>query len=264
MSPFLTTELSDPRYEVDGLRQATVMSRALGRRGDCTFWAPEGVDGPIPLVILLHGVYGSHWAWAQKGGAHRTAAQLIADGELPPVALAMPSDGLFGLGSGYVKHAAGDFRAWILSEIPELAAAALDAVSPESPLGLAGLSMGGWGALLLGARNGDAVRAVAGLSSITDFAQMQMFVGDISGYDVAEDDRSVLAAMLANRDRLPAVHFDCGETDPLIEPNRALHAALDEAGIAHSYVEYSGGHEWPYWEGHIGAALQFMAPHLSA
>ncbi len=260
--PFLTTELSDPRFEVDGLRHATVSSPALGRRGDVTFWAPPGETGPLPLVILLHGVYGSHWAWASKAGVHRTAAALIAAGELPPLVLAMPSDGLFGLGSGYVSHTAGDFRAWILSETPELASMALSAVSPEGPLALAGLSMGGFGAMLLGARNGDRVRAVAGLSSITDFSQMRMFVGDISGYDVADDDRSVIDAMVANRDRLPAIHFDCGDTDPLIEPNRALHAALDEAGIDHSYVEHTGGHEWPYWEGHIGAALQFVAPHL--
>lgn len=256
---FLTTELSDPRFEAGGLRHATVSSPALGRRGDCTFWSPEGATGPLPLVILLHGVYGSHWAWASKAGVHRTAAALIETGELPPLALAMPSDGLFGLGSGYVKHAAGDFRSWILSEIPELAATAINAVTPDSPLALAGLSMGGFGALLLGARNGDRVRAVAGLSSITDFAQMRFFVGDISGYDVADEDRVVLDAILANRDHLPAVHFDCGETDPLIEPNRALHAALDDAGVAHSYVEYPGGHEWPYWESHIGAALQFVA-----
>jgi enterochelin esterase-like enzyme len=87
---------------------------------------------------------------------------------------------------------------------------------------------------------------------------MKLFVGDISGYDVADDDRSVLGAILAHRDRLPAIHFDCGDTDPLIEPNRALHAALDKARITHSYAEYPGGHEWPYWETHIGAALQFL------
>lgn len=259
MSPFLTTELSDPRFESEGLRSATVSSPALGRRGDATFWAPEGTHENLPLVILLHGVYGSHWAWAQKAGAHRIAQELISTGDLPPLALAMPSDGLFGLGSGYVKHAAGDFRSWILDEIPELAAMALPGVTPDSPLALAGLSMGGFGALLLGARNGDRVRAVAGLSSITDFSQMRFFVGDISAYDVADEDRSVLEAVLTNRNQLPAIHFDCGETDPLIEPNRALHSALDAEGIAHSYVEYSGGHEWPYWEGHLGAALQFVA-----
>ncbi len=259
MSPFLTTELSDPRFEHEGLRSATVSSSALDRRGDCTFWAPAGNHRNLPVVILLHGVYGSHWAWAHKAGAHRIARALIDSGQLPPVALAMPSDGLFGLGSGYVNHAAGDFRAWILDEIPELAAMALPGVTPDSPLALAGLSMGGFGALLLGARNGDRVRAVAGLSSITDFSQMRFFVGDISHYDVADEDRSVLAAIRTNRDRLPAIHFDCGDTDPLIEPNRALHTALEAEEIPHSYVEYAGGHEWPYWEAHLGAALQFVA-----
>jgi len=263
MSRFVTTELSDPRFESEGLRHATVSSEALGRRGDATFWAPPGASGSLPLVILMHGVYGSHWAWSHKAGAHRIAAALIASGELPPIALAMPSDGLFGLGSGYVKHAAGDFRAWILDEIPELAAMALPEVSPEAPLALAGLSMGGFGALLLGARNGDRVRAAAGLSSMTEFAQMRFFVGDIKGFNVDDADRSILDAAIANRDRLPALHFDCGDTDPLIEPNRALHAGLEEAGIAHSYKEYPGGHEWPYWEAHLGAALQFLAAHLT-
>ena len=256
---FLTTELSDPRFEVEGLRQATVSSPALGRRGDCTFWAPPNAAGPLPLIVLLHGVYGSHWAWASKAGAHRIAASLIGSGELPPLALAMPSDGLFGLGSGYVSHAAGDFRAWILDEIPLLAATALEGVGTDAPLALAGLSMGGFGALLLGARNAERVRAAAGMSSITDFAQMRFFVGDISGYDVATEDRSVLDAIVANRDRLPALHIDCGDADPLIEPNRALHAALLDAGVPHDYVEHPGGHEWPYWEAHLRAALQFCA-----
>ena len=259
---FLTTELSDPRFECEGLRSATVSSPALGRRGDCTLWAPAEADGPLPLVILLHGVYGSHWAWTQKAGAHRIAAALIEAGDIPPVALAMPSDGLFGLGSGYVKHAAGDFRTWILDEIPELAATTIDLVHPGCPLALAGLSMGGWGALLLGAQHGDRVRAVAGMSSITEFAQMRYFVGDISGYDVAEADTSVLQAILTHRDRLPGLHFDCGETDPLIEPNRALHTALEAAGVEHSYAEHPGGHEWAYWERHLGDALRFVTRYL--
>src|SRR3954468_5469655 len=82
-------ELSDPAYGVEGLRCATAYSRALGRRADVTFWAPDD-DVALPLVILLHGVYGSHWAWAWKAGAPLAR---------PRAVLAMPSDGLFGLGS---------------------------------------------------------------------------------------------------------------------------------------------------------------------
>ena len=78
--PFPTIEISDPQFERDGLRHVTVFSRALGRRADCTLWMPElaDADGPLPLVVLLHGVYGSHWAWAWSGGAHETAQRLIS------------------------------------------------------------------------------------------------------------------------------------------------------------------------------------------
>ena len=255
----LPLELSDPRFETDGLRLATVNSRALRRRGDITLWAPPGHDGPLPLVVLLHGVYGSHWAWSQKAGAHRIAGALIDSGELPPFALAMPSDGLFGLGSGYVKHAGGDFTSWILDEVPWVAGVAFDgAVDADAPVALVGLSMGGFGALLLAARHPSRVRAAAGLSSITDFDQMRLFVGDISRYDVAPEDRSVLEAMRAAGSDLPPVRFDCGDADLLIEPNRALHAALDDSGIGHEWSERTGGHEWSYWEQNLPDALRFV------
>jgi putative tributyrin esterase len=243
-------ELSEPAFEVDGLRHATCNSAALGRRADATFWASND-EGPLPLVVLLHGVYGSHWAWAHKAGAHRTAAALGV-----PVALAMPSDGLFGLGSGYVRHAGGDFASWILDEVPQLAAQAIP-VDPDAPIALVGLSMGGFGALLLGARHPGRVHAVNGMSSITDFRQMKWFVGDISHYDVAVEDQSVVEAM-TSAPALPRIRFDCGSDDPLIEPNRTLHDALDERCIAHEYVEHPGGHEWPYWAAHLGAALEFV------
>jgi S-formylglutathione hydrolase FrmB len=249
IEPLAPVELSDPQYESAGLRLATANSRALGRRADVTFWSPPGATGPLPLVILLHGVYGSHWAWAHKAGAHRAGAH---------VALAMPSDGLFGLGSGYVRHGGGDFAAWILDEVPWLAAQALPGVDPDAPVAIAGLSMGGFGALLLAARHPERVRAAYGMSSITDFSQMRFFVGDIGVYDVDDDDRSVLDACIKAGDALPPIGFDCGTTDPLIEPNRALHAGLDDAGIDHSYAEFPGGHEWPYWAAHLPDALEFL------
>lgn len=259
IEPLVPVELSEPRFEVEGLRHATANSRALGRRGDVTCWAPADHTGPLPLVILLHGVYGSHWAWAHKAGAHRTAATLIDGGEIPPIALAMPSDGLFGLGSGYVRHSGGDFASWILDEVPWLAAQAFPAVDADAPVALAGLSMGGFGALLLAARHPDRVHAAAGLSSITDFSQMRFFVGDISGYDVDDADRSVLDAIVAAGDRCPRLRLDCGSEDPLIEPNRELHRALEAKGIAHEWEEPPGGHEWPYWERHLPSALRFLA-----
>ena len=80
MPNFRSIELSDPRIPVDGLRFATLKSPALRQRADVTWYATPGAETAtdLPIVVLLHGVYGSHWAWAMKGDAHRTAARLVA------------------------------------------------------------------------------------------------------------------------------------------------------------------------------------------
>ena len=263
---FRTIELSDPAYERDGLRYITVKTPNLAGRGDITVWLPSpelmGTE-PLPLVILLHGVYGSHWCWSLKGGAHQTADHLLRTGQIRPMILAMPSDGLWGDGSGYLRHNARNFERWILDDVPKAVA---ETLSPDAVAGfpskqfIAGLSMGGFGALRLAAKYPDHFQAVHGLSSITHLNQMPLFVEEsLSEYAQSNpDDESVLALMVKNRDRLPPIQFDCGTDDLLIEHNRALHLALTERGIPHQYAEHPGGHEWPYWQQHLTDALLFF------
>jgi hypothetical protein len=64
------------------------------RVGDVSLYVPPPVRyaRSTPLVILLHGVYGSHWAWFTKGAAHHRAAP-IGDGSIRPMLIAAPSDG---------------------------------------------------------------------------------------------------------------------------------------------------------------------------
>lgn len=265
--PFPTIEYSDPRFERDGLRTVTVKSPALKTRADLTVFIPligAGQSTPVPLVILLHGVYGSHWCWSQKAGAHLTTQRLVDEGVIPPMVLAMPSDGLWGDGSGYLPHRWQDFEQWIVTEVPLAARLAAPVLTPASPLFVAGLSMGGFGALRLGAKYADRFRAISGHSSITHFEQMKNFVSDpVSSYTVPPEDHSVLEAMLRRKADLPAIRFDCGRDDPLIGPNRALHQELERQGIVHEYAEFSGGHDWPYWEEHLTDTLRFFAATLT-
>src|SRR6266446_4773753 len=117
---FRTFEQSEAEMPMDGLSFLTVKSAALGQRADITLWAPRGavVEPATPIVLLLHGVYGSHWAWALKGGVHLTAQRLISADAIPPMVICMPSDGLWGDGSGYVSHRAKNFERWIVEEAP--------------------------------------------------------------------------------------------------------------------------------------------------
>lgn len=257
---FRTVEVSDPRWERDGLRQVTVKSSALGQRADMSVFASQGCGPSAPLVILLHGVYGSHWAWALKGGAHLTAQRLVDAGAMPPMVLAMPSDGLWGDGSGYLPHRTQDFERWIVEEVPHAVRHVVESVDDQSPVFIAGLSMGGMGALRIAGKYPGRFRAASGHSSATRFEQLRDAVEErLASYTALEEDYSVLDALLRNRDQLPPIRFDCGRADWLLEPNRDLHRALEEAGVPHVYEEFEGGHEWSYWETHLEDTLRFFA-----
>ena len=262
---FRTIELPDERFVVDRLVPITVKSRALRRRVDMTLWSPESARGrsDLPIVILLHGVYGSHWAWALKGGAHRTAARMMAAGDLPPCILAMPSDGLAGDGSGYVPGAAGNAEAWIVREVPIAVEAAFDEAGPKSPIFIAGLSMGGFGALRLGAKYPAIFRAMSGHSSATHLEQFAGVIEEpLESLGVAKEDQCVFSALAANREKLPPFRFDCGTSDSLFPANAELHRKLLEEGIQHEFGEFNGAHDWVYWETHLVDTLRFFAARM--
>ncbi|WP_080055518.1 alpha/beta hydrolase [Spirosoma aerolatum] len=262
MSRFFTTELA----EQTGLQLITVKSNALKRRADLTVFQPKGSEHSlnIPVVILLHGVYGSHWAWTAKGAVHRTAQVLIDQGVIKPMLLVMPSDGLFGDGSGYVPHRQEDYEAWVIDDVIGVIREQFATVSTASQLFITGLSMGGFGALRLGAKYPHLFSAFSGLSSITHFTQLSQFVQDFSALqEAAIEQDGVLDWMLTHKTSLPPFRFDCGTDDNLIDANRALHQQLLAHQIPHTYDEFTGGHSWDYWQEHIGQTLRFFNQHSS-
>lgn len=290
MTRFRTFECSRADLAPEGLQFITVKSEALGRRADVLLFTPTlaatdaaanrgGADNPpsLPLVLLLHGVYGSHWSWAFQGAAHRTAQRLIHAGALPPMALAMPSDGLWGDGSGYVAHhrqprrledTAGpvrDVERWIVEEVPALCRQAQPALGAHAPLFIAGLSMGGFGALRLAGKHPRRFAAAAGHSSVTEAAQLDALLAeDRRDWSAEPADRSVLEALRTAPSALPPLRFDCGRDDPFLAANRRLHADLQAAGIAHTYEEHDGGHGWDYWARHLEDTLRFFGAVLAA
>jgi S-formylglutathione hydrolase FrmB len=255
-------EYSPLLQPVQGLGFLTVKSQALRGRADVTLFVPPQArdNGDVPLVLLLHGVYGSHWNWAVKGRAHRTAQRLIDTGVIPPMALAMPSDGLWGDGSGYIPHPTQDFERWIVEDVPAAVVAAVPCVSARSPLFIAGLSMGGFGALRIGAKHPRRYRALSAHSAITHLDQMKSVVEeDLKTFGARSGDCGVWEVMSRQLSALPPLRFDCGTEDSLLEHNRQLHRQLCGAGIAHGYEEFPGGHEWTYWETHLADSLRFFA-----
>ncbi|MEK6781230.1 MAG: alpha/beta hydrolase-fold protein [Bacteroidota bacterium] len=263
MSSFFTTEISDPEFESDHLRCITVKSRALGKRADVTIFVPTQAQKNtlVDIVVLLHGVYGSHWAWTLKGGVHKTANRLIESGKLRPMVLVMPSDGLYGDGSGYLPHINENYEQWIVEDLIKAVSEQIECVGEKSNVFITGLSMGGYGAMRLGAKYRTIFRSFSGHSSITEFSQMAMFLEGKDDREMNKSIRSresVFECMLANKEQLPFFRFDCGSEDFLLNDNRLLHKSLEDNSIEHTYVEYPGGHQWNYWKTHIEDSLLFF------
>ena len=258
---FRTIQKSNPAFESNNLSYITVKTKNLKGRGDiCLFVPPlEGLKD-IPLLILLHGVYGSAWEWSLKGGVHIASWEMIQRKKLQPMVIAMPSDGLWGDGSGYVPHNGLDFEKWIVEDVPKAVIESVEAVSGKSDLFISGISMGGFGALRLGIKYSDKFRAVSAHSSITELEQMSLFVEEsLKDYEqLNKGEESVLEMALNKKEHLPKLRFDCGTEDLLINHNRFLHDQFNKAQIAHEYEEFSGGHEWSYWQEHIKDSLMFF------
>src|SRR4026207_995294 len=131
---FFTTEISDPQFERDNLRHITVRTKNLPGRGDMTVYVPPVTNVQhVPIIILLHGVYGSAWCWPLKAGVHLISHHLIKEKSIAPMILVMPGDGMYRDGSAYVPHKDGyDYEKWIVEDIPDAIKQEIAIASPRS------------------------------------------------------------------------------------------------------------------------------------
>lgn len=257
---FPNAQLSRPIPRNESLRFLDFRGEALGCRGDAVLFSPPGMEtlDRVPLLLLLHGVYGCQWNWWLNGEIDAIATKMLRDGTTIPMMIAMPSDGLWGDGSGYVLHPHANYERWIVDDIPDCLRELFPQLHPDKFL-IAGLSMGGYGAMRLGMKYASRVQGISAHSSITQVAQLSQFIPfPAQAFQYAGAiDTDLLHWATTNRDHLPPLRFDCGTEDPLLEANRELHRALTRLRIPHDYQEFPGGHEWPYWTAHARQTLAF-------
>jgi S-formylglutathione hydrolase FrmB len=259
---FRTFKQSSPAFSPEGLTFVTVKSPALGARGEVVLFASERAlaEKSPPLVTLLHGVYNGAWAWALLAGAHVTLKRLEDAGEVMPMVLAMPSDGAWGDGTIYARHRMGrDYERWIVDEVPAVAERAFPQLGlDQSPRFLGGLSMGGFGTLRLGGLYPRRWKGLSAHSACTQLSDLVPYVEE-DPMALGIEPATAWEALVAAGPDLPPLRMDCGRDDILLEANRALHEKLKALGVAHSYEEYPGPHEWPYWIENLPRTLRFFS-----
>jgi len=271
-SPSYSQEISHGKV-IEGL---SFDSKILKHSVSYALYLPPDYDVSqrhYPVVFLLHGYSDSELAWIQFGEINRIVDAGIASGNIPPMIVVMPNAKV----TWYVNDYAGKVRyedMFIQEFIPFVDASYRTRPTREFRA-VAGLSMGGYGALIYSFKHPDLFSACVGLSAavLTDTEIKGRLLNNTYDFDsvygsmVSDSlprhwyDNSVLAIVEKSD---PAkysslrIWFDCGDDDHLARGNSALHILLLDKGIAHEYRVRDGAHTWSYWRTGIGPALEFV------
>ncbi|WP_440906636.1 alpha/beta hydrolase (plasmid) [Catenovulum sp. SX2] len=255
-------EISNPAYTPANTKFVTVHSSNLQRRHDIVLYNSDAQGENLPVIILLHGVYGNAWVWMYLGGIHLAYEKVKAQLGGIDFVLAMPSDGGLYDGSAYLplaKHA--NYDKWITEDVIAAVKQVQNSVSDKSRFYLSGLSMGGYGALRLGAKYPNLFSGISAHSSITKIDDMQHFVTtELTEYQCETAQESDIFYWLQqHKNQLPPIRFDCGVDDVLYQSNLDFAQKLKTLNIDAELESFSGEHSWEYWHQHVQTTFKFFA-----
>lgn len=226
-----------------------------------------GMEGAVgqgrhKTLWLLHGRSDDHTIWMRRTSIERYVASL-------GLAVIMPQANLSFYNNIIGGARYGDF---FENELPELARSFFPLSGRREDNYIAGLSMGGYGAMKLALTHPERYAAAASLSGAVDLQALcnideparQEFMRFVFKDKVSEitgskaDLFQLLADAKANQVDLPKLYACCGRQDFLIEHNRAFVAKCAELDIPLKYTENAGTHEWGYWDKMIQEVLEWL------
>jgi S-formylglutathione hydrolase FrmB len=224
-----------------------------------------------PVIYLLHGLGGSAGDWVS------TRARLADYAASYPFIIVVPE----GRDGWYTDGAVPNekFESYIVEELIPDVERRFRAIASREGRGVAGLSMGGYGALKFGFKHPDVFAFAASMSGalraaswIADESLPQFARPSIARVYGAADNRvrrdndlfSLARDVTPERaSSLPYFYLDCGTEDFLILNSRDFSALLIEKKIPHEFRELPGAHNWPYWDRQVQEILKIAAQKLA-
>jgi S-formylglutathione hydrolase FrmB len=235
-------------------------SQVLNRQVAIRCLVPQGRD--LKCLFLLHGYGGNHNQWCEKSIISRLAQQYR-------LVVVMP-----GCGDGYYEDTREDLPRFIGEELVTYVQQHLPVSPKREDRFIGGVSMGGFGALLIGAGYGDVFGKIVSFSGafiigdvvignqgVLGNANPQYFkdvFGDLEQLEGSHRDPVAQAIRAAGEGKMPPVFLLCGDQDVLHRCNRKTAGILAQRGISTVWYSGAGGHRWPFWNEVLPAAIQWL------
>lgn len=226
---------------------------------------PTGVKSPetkFKTLYLLHGLRGNEMDWVRLTGIERYAYE-------KNLAVVMPAGDNFFYANGPVSRM-GDF---VGRELVEMTRLMFPLSLKREDTFVAGLSMGGYGAIRTFLNYPETFRTAASLSGAVDMAaakDLQGFppdegrrilegaFGDPAGIEGSENDLFHMTKRRLEEGLLPELYVACGTEDFLYGTNVKFRDHLKAIGAQVTYEEGPGGHTWDFWDTYIRRVLHWL------
>lgn len=243
------------------LFQCTFRSQVIGTDVPFNVIIPEHCKEDIPIVLLLHGHGGNQDHWLRNTPIERYAKTY-------GMAMVMP----YGQKSWFCDMKYGDkYYTYITQELMEYVRTIFPVSKKREKTFVAGLSMGGYGALKIALAESDRFAACGALSGAVDlharFALGNRHEDGVSIWgenylDVipgSVDDTYELTRRLEAEGRpKPWIYQACGTEDKRLHENHLFRDFIQDRGYVYEYFEGPGIHDWTFWNTHILKALDFF------
>ena len=208
----------------------------------------NGSDGIRKTLWLLHGLSDDHTCWQRRTSIERYAQQ-------HNLCVVMPAVGR----SWYTDSVLGNYYTYVAEELPVTMRRFFRCMSAEREDNyIAGLSMGGFGALKIGLSHPERYAGIASLSGSLshenrlDEIGLHTVFGTKEEYLAGNNNLFKLAEACTQK---PKIYMWCGTEDRLLDDNRRYAAHLKDLGYDLDYHESEGRHRWEYWDQQIANVL---------
>ncbi len=277
----LTVFLCNTAYaqsRIDSTR--TTYSSILGKTKEWAVYLPPSYQSnptdSFPVLYLLHGLGGNHTDWIRKGKVQATADSLLAIGAIEPLIIVMPDAER----TYYMNRSNGSysFEDYFIRELIPAVEFQYRIRSKRSERFIAGLSMGGHGALLYAwhhphlfsvcAPLSAAIRTDKEIQNMPDSVFFERY-GLAAGFIPQGENRitpfwqqnnTLYLAETLPEETLRSIRYyiDIGDDDYIFRGNSYLHILLSEREIPHEYRVRDGAHNWTYWRASLPSVLKFL------
>ena len=211
----------------------------------------------FPVLYLLHGQDGSHTAWPSI----RPDIQRLAS--MYSMIIVCPD----AKNSWYWDSPVDPslrYETFISKELVGQVDAKYRTIADRKARAIAGLSMGGHGALWNAFRHQDifgACGSTSGGVEIRQFPKNKNMIASLGEYEKNKgvwDSHTIMNQVELLKPNNLAIIIDCGTEDFLYKANESLHKKLLEHKIPHDYTTRPGKHNWPYWRNSLAYQLLFF------